>query len=306
MSRSPSPSRSTGRASATRPTPSRTVSRAKLPSPALSATSTRPTGSSVGMGLPRSLITRSASPSPSRSPLATRAGCSTCADQVRTPRRNEEVNAAVCHVWSGEYQFGIGNETGVESLHRGDGGAALRSQTNQAFAEAQRAGPAAAERMRDREVLGRATLVPTDDLVHRDTHAERLRLHGLSPGHHLLDDVPPPAARQDIGGWKEVTGAARRAHPGLHLLCTLGFGSRIQCSEPQRDRKYCRERQGNENETAGPSCHSAGSLQRLEVAPHPIAPVHEIPHEIPHEIRPGAQTLRAPAPSRGGFERIDP
>jgi len=153
-------------------------------------------------------------------------------------------------------------------LHRSDGGAALRSQTNQAFAEAQRAGLAAAERMRDREILGRATLVPTDDLVHRDTHAERLRLIDLSPGHHLLDDPPPPAARQDIGGWKEVTGAARRAHPDLQLLCTLGFRSRIRCPEPQRDRKYCRERQGNENEAAGPSCHSAGSLQRLEVAPH--------------------------------------
>ena len=66
-----------------------------------------------------------------------------CADSVRTPRRSEEVNAAVCHVWSGEYQLGIGNETGVESLHRGDGGAALWSQIDQVFAEAQRAGSAA-------------------------------------------------------------------------------------------------------------------------------------------------------------------
>jgi len=89
------------------------------------------------------------------------------ADSLGTPRRSEEVNAAVCHVCSGEYQLGIGNETGVEPLHRGDGGAALWSQIDQVFAEAQRAGLAAAERMRDREVLRRATLVPTDDLVHR-------------------------------------------------------------------------------------------------------------------------------------------
>ncbi len=145
------------------------------------------------------------------------------ADLVRAPRWNQEVNAAVHYVRSGEYPLGIGNETGVESLHGGDSGAALRSQINQVFAEVQRAGLAAAERMRDPELLGRATLVPTDDLVHRDTHAESLRLQVLSEV-HVVDDDPPPAARQDIGGWKAVTGAAGRAHPGRHFRCTLGFG----------------------------------------------------------------------------------
>ncbi len=106
------------------------------------------------------------------------------------------------------------------------------------LAEAQRTGMAAGERMRDLEPLGRATLVPSDDLVRRDTHAESLRWQILSEV-HVVDDDPPPAARQDVGGRKGVTGAARRAHPGLHFRCTLGSGGRVVCTVGFGSRTLC-------------------------------------------------------------------